>query len=246
VIDHWWQTESGWPMLANLTGVELLPVKPGSAGVPVPGYDIRCLREDGTEAEHNESGMIAIRLPLPPGNLLTLWNNPKRFMDAYFARFKGYFNSGDAGYIDEDGYVFITGRIDDIINVAGHRLSTGEMEEVVARHPAVAECAVFGVSDELKGEIPICVVVLKAHVEIATETLQAEIVQSVRKTIGPVASLKKVFVVKRLPKTRSGKILRKTMRKIADGKEYRVPSTIDDPAILEEITEALFETEATL
>ena len=239
VIDHWWQTESGWPMLANLAGVELLPVKPGSAGVPVPGYDIRCLREDGTEANTGESGLIAIKLPLPPGNLLTLWNNPQRFMDAYFKRFPGYYNSGDAGYIDEDGYVFITGRIDDIINVAGHRLSTGEMEEVVARHPAVAECAVFGVADELKGEVPICVAVLKSNSDITQEVLQAEVVRSVRHTIGPVASLKKVFIVKRLPKTRSGKILRKTMRKIADGQPYRVPSTIDDPVILDEIAEVL-------
>ena len=239
VIDHWWQTESGWPMLANMTGVELLPVKAGSAGVPVPGYDIRCLRPDGTQAGPNESGLIAIKLPLPPGNLLTLWNNPKRFNDAYFTLFEGYYNSGDAGYIDEDGYVYITGRIDDIINVAGHRLSTGEMEEVVAKHPAVAECAVFGVADELKGEVPIAVVVLKAHAAIPFEDLQQEIVQSVRKTIGPVASLKKVFVVQRLPKTRSGKILRKTMRKIADGEPYRVPSTIDDPVILDEIREVI-------
>ncbi len=243
VIDHWWQTESGWPMLANLAGIELMPVKAGSAGVQVPGYDIRVLRADGTQANPNESGIVAVKLPLPPGNLLTLWNNPKRFHEAYFATFDGFYNSGDAGYIDEDGYVFITGRIDDIINVAGHRLSTGEMEEVVASHRSVAECAVFGVADELKGEIPLCLVVLKSDALIAEEVLQQEIIQSVRNTIGPVASLKKVLIVKRLPKTRSGKILRKTMRKIADGKPYRIPSTIDDPAVLDEIKEVLLVTE---
>lgn len=237
VIDHWWQTESGWPMLANMVGVELKEIKPGSAGLPVAGYDIQILNTNGEQCKINEEGYVAVKLPLPPGTLTNLWGNPDRFTDGYLKRFDGYYFSGDGGYVDSDGYVFITGRVDDIINVAGHRLSTAEMEEIVAFHPSVAECAVFGIHCELKGQKPLGLVVLKSEETISQEQLQTEVVKDVRKEIGPVASFKNVLIVNRLPKTRSGKILRKLLRNIADKKEYKIPSTIDDVTIISEIEE---------
>lgn len=237
VIDHWWQTESGWPMLANMVGVELKPVKPGSATLPVYGYDIRIVDHDGNEMPANKEGFVAIKLPLPPGNLMGLWGNLPRFVEGYLKRFEGFYFSGDGGYKDEDGYIFITGRVDDIINVAGHRLSTAEMEEVVASHPAVAECAVFGIKCEIKGQKPLGLVVLKSGVNIDSESLQKEIVADVRDIIGAVASFKQVMVVKRLPKTRSGKILRRLLRNLANKESYTIPSTIDDIAIIDEIKE---------
>jgi propionyl-CoA synthetase len=239
VIDHWWQTETGWPIAANCLGIEQLPVKPGSPTRAVPGYDVRVLGEDGKEVPDGEIGSIMIRLPLPPGTLPTLWGNDQRYIDSYLSAHPGWYLTGDAGYRDEDGYLWIMSRIDDIINTAGHRLSTGAMEEVLAAHQDVAEAAVIGAHDELKGELPIGLVVLKSGVNRPHEEIQAELVQMVRERIGPVASFKKVAIVDRLPKTRSGKVLRATMRKIADGQEYRVPPTIDDPAILDEVTEAL-------
>ncbi|MDY0781565.1 acetate--CoA ligase [Tenacibaculum sp. IB213877] len=235
VIDHWWQTESGWPMLANMVGVELQQVKPGSAGFPVCGYDIQILNEEREEVSAGVEGYVAVKLPLPPGTLRNLWGNPERFSAGYLTRFPGYYFSGDGGYKDEDGYVFITGRVDDIINVAGHRLSTAEMEEVVASHKSVAECAVFGVHCDLKGQKPLGLVVLKSGEEQEEVSIQQEIIQSVRKEIGAVASFKDVFVVNRLPKTRSGKILRKLLRNIADEAQYNIPSTIDDVQIIDEI-----------
>lgn len=237
VIDHWWQTESGWPMLANMAGVALAKVKPGSATFPVCGYDVQILTEAGVEAAPNEEGFVAVKLPLPPGTLTSIWGNPERFKAGYLDPFKGYYFSGDGGYKDDEGYVFITGRVDDVINVAGHRLSTAEMEEVVAAHTAVAECAVVGIHCDLKGQIPLAMIVTKSDNEIAESVIQDEIVKEVRATIGAVASLKQVLVVNRLPKTRSGKILRKLLRNIADENEYKVPSTIDDPAIISEIEE---------
>ena len=235
VIDHWWQTESGWPMLANMVGLELQKVKPGSATFPVCGYDIQVLDEEGNKQPPNTEGYVAVKLPIPPGTLSNLWQNTERFRAGYLEKFPGYYFSGDGGYVDEEGYVFITGRVDDIINVAGHRLSTAEMEEVVASHHAVAECAVFGVHCDLKGQKPLGLVVLKSGVAVETLQLQKEIIGDVRNAIGAVASFKDVHVVKRLPKTRSGKILRKLLRNIADGKEYKIPSTIDDVAIIKEI-----------
>lgn len=234
VIDHWWQTESGWPMLANMTGVELLPIKPGSATKPVCGYDIQVLAEDGSHCNPNEEGYVAVKLPLPPGCLPTLFNNNERFKVGYLNRFEGYYFTGDGGFYDEDGYFYITGRVDDVINVAGHRLSTAEMEEVVASHKEVVECAVIGVEDPLKGQIPLAIVVDKNGSSV-NEKLKTELIQLVRDEIGAVASLKKVVLAKRLPKTRSGKILRKTMRAIADEKPYNLPSTIDDPSVIDEI-----------
>ena len=235
VIDHWWQTESGWPMLSNMVGVELQPIKPGSASFPVCGYDIQILNEAGEEVEAGIEGYVAVKLPLPPGTLTSLWGNPARFKSGYLDRFPGYYFSGDGGYKDEDGYVFITGRVDDIINVAGHRLSTAEMEEIVASHHSVAECAVFGVHCDLKGQKPLGLIVLKSG-EVSKEgIIQNEIIQDVRKEIGAVASFRDVLIVKRLPKTRSGKILRKLLRNIADEKQFNIPSTIDDVAIIEEI-----------
>jgi propionyl-CoA synthetase len=239
VIDHWWQTETAWAIAANCWGIERLPVKPGSPTKAVPGYDVRILAEDGTEQKPGEIGSIVVRLPLPPGCLPTLWQNDRRYLDSYLSRFPGHYLTGDAGYRDEDGYLYVMGRIDDVINVAGHRLSTGAMEEVLAAHPDVAECAVFGVADELKGEVPLGLVVLKAGVERAEEEVRAELIRQVRAEIGPVAAFKLVTVVQRLPKTRSGKILRGTMKAIADGSDYTVPATIDDPAILDEIEAAL-------
>jgi len=235
VIDHWWQTESGWPMLANMVGIELNEVKAGSATFPVSGYDIQILNEEGEQVQSSVEGYVAVKLPLPPGTLTNLWGNPERFKAGYLDKFPGYYFSGDGGYQDEDGYVFITGRVDDVINVAGHRLSTAEMEEIVASHPAVAECAVFGIHCELKGQKPLGLVVLKAGENANNATLQKEIIQAVRNEIGAVASFRDVLVVERLPKTRSGKILRKLLRNIADDKEFNIPSTIDDVAIIEEI-----------
>jgi propionyl-CoA synthetase len=239
VIDHWWQTESGWPMACNPMGIEPLPVKPGSPCVAVPGYDIRALDDEGGAVATSRIGAIVVKLPLPPGTLPTLWHADERFRESYLSRYPGYYLTADAGFIDEDGYISIMSRIDDIINVAGHRLSTGAMEEVLAEHPAVAECAVIGVGDDLKGQVPVGFVVLKAGVDRSGAEIEQELVGLVRERIGPVAAFKQALVVDRLPKTRSGKILRGTMRQIADGETWRVPATIDDPAILDEIGEAL-------
>jgi propionyl-CoA synthetase len=239
VIDHWWQTETAWPIAANCVGLGMLPVKPGSPTKPVPGYDVRVLGEDNQLLPAGQIGSIAIKLPLPPGCLPTLWENDAGYERSYLRQHPGHYLTGDAGYRDEDGYVYIMSRVDDIINVAGHRLSTGGMEEVLASHPDVAECAVVGVADELKGEIPMGFVVTKAGVERSEADIVKELVDLVRDRIGPVASFKVATVVARLPKTRSGKILRGTMKKIADGTEYSVPATIDDPAILGEIADSL-------
>jgi propionyl-CoA synthetase len=239
VIDHWWQTESGWPMATNPIGIEIFPIKPGSPTLPVPGYDIRVLRDSGEECDPDEIGAVVVRLPLPPGSLPTLWNADDRFIEAYMSRYPGFYLTADAGYKDDDGYVYIMSRIDDIINVAGHRLSTGAMEEVLAEHPDVAECAVIGVADQLKGQLPVGFVVLQAGADRVPAEVESELVAMVRERIGPVASFKKASVVPRLPKTRSGKILRGTMRKIADGEEWTMPATIDDPEILDEIGVAL-------
>jgi propionyl-CoA synthetase len=239
VIDHWWQTESGWPMICNPLGIEPLPIKPGSPAVPVPGYDVQVLDEAGESCAPDEIGAIVVKLPLPPGALPTLWNADDRYREAYLERYPGYYLSGDAGFVDGDGYISIMSRIDDIINVAGHRLSTGAMEEVIADHADVAECAVIGVADELKGQLPVGFVVLKSGAEREPEQVVKELVAMVRDRIGPVAAFKQAAVVDRLPKTRSGKILRGTMRKIADGQEWTTPATIDDPAILDEIEDAL-------
>jgi propionyl-CoA synthetase len=239
VIDHWWQTETGWPIAANCAGLGMLPVKPGSPTKAVPGYDVRVLDEEGREQPAGTIGSIVLRLPLPPGCLPTLWQNDAGYEKSYLSRYRGHYLTGDAGYRDEDGYLYIMSRVDDIINVAGHRLSTGAMEEVLAGHPDVAECAVVGVADEIKGEIPFGFVVTKAGVERGEAEIVRELVERVRESIGPVAAFKMATVVKRLPKTRSGKILRGTMKRIADGQEYTVPATIDDSAVLHEIAEAL-------
>jgi propionyl-CoA synthetase len=239
VIDHYWQTETGWPVVANCIGLERLPVVPGSPTKPVPGWDLRVVDEDGNERPPGEIGPLVVKLPLPPGSSPTLWNADDRFRETYLSRFPGYYQTADAGYVDENGYVFVMARTDDIINVAGHRLSTGAIEEVLAAHPDVAECAVIGVADALKGQLPIGLLVLKAGVDRPHDEIGDEAVQLVRERIGPVAAFKKAVVVERLPKTRSGKILRGTMRRIADGEEYTTPATIDDPAILDEITAAL-------
>jgi propionyl-CoA synthetase len=239
VVDHWWQTETGWAIAANCLGIEQLPIKAGSPTKPVPGYDVQVLDDEGQPVAAGDIGRIMIKLPMPPGCLPTLWQNDDRFVQSYLATQPGYYLSGDAGYIDEDGYVFVMSRIDDIINVAGHRLSTGGMEAVLAGHPDVAECAVIGVADKLKGELPLGLVVLKAGVKHGIAEIGPELVKLVREQIGPVAAFKTVLVVDRLPKTRSGKILRGTMKSIADGKEYRMPATIDDPTILDEIEQAL-------
>ena len=239
VIDHWWQTETGWSIAANCLGIERLPVKHGSPTKPVPGWQLAVLDESGQPAPAGEIGNLCGKLPLPPGTFPTLWNDDARFVENYLARFPGYYQTADAGMIDEDGYVHVMARTDDIINVAGHRLSTGGMEEVLASHPDVAECAVIGVHDALKGQVPLGFLVLKAGVERPMEKIVGEVVQLVRERIGPVAAFKTATVVKRLPKTRSGKILRGTMQKIADGQDYPMPATIDDPAILGEIDDAL-------
>jgi propionyl-CoA synthetase len=239
VIDHWWQTETGWAIAANCLGIERLPVVPGSPTRAVPGWDLRVLDNDGAELPPGETGALAVRLPMPPGASPTLWNADERYRETYLDPFPGHYLTADAGYVDEDGYVFVMARTDDIINVAGHRLSTGAIEEVLAAHADVAECAVIGVDDDLKGQLPLGLVVLKAGVERAHDDISREAVQLIRDRIGPVASFKTCVVVERLPKTRSGKILRGTMRRIADHREYTVPATIDDPAILDEITIAL-------
>ncbi len=239
VIDHWWQTELGWPAIANCAGIEALPVKPGSATVPVPGFDLQVLDEQGEAMSAGQIGNLVIKLPLPPGCLSTLWQNDAGYQEHYLDRYPGYYLTGDAGMIDADGYVWIMSRIDDIINVAGHRLSTGGMEEVLSAHPAVAECAVIGVADSLKGQVPVGLVVLKAGVTQDDASVVRELVAQVRTEIGAVACFRQATVVTRLPKTRSGKVLRKTMRQIADGQNVAVPATIDDPAILDEISAAL-------
>ena len=234
-IDHWWQTESGWPMICNMMGVEFLPIKPGSAGKAVTGYHIQIFNENGEELGPNEEGYVVIKLPLPPGTMLDLWKDNERFKSGYLNKFPGYYFSGDGGFKDDDDYIFITGRVDDVINVAGHRLSTAEMEEIVSSHHSVAECAVIGINDELKGQIPLALVVTKSGEKMEHFQLQHEVVQLVREQIGAVASLRDVIIVQRLPKTRSGKILRKLMRSIVDGENFQVPSTIDDEAIIDEL-----------
>jgi propionyl-CoA synthetase len=239
VVDHWWQTETGWPIAANLRGLEPMPTKPGSPSVPVPGYDVRIAGPDGADVPAGETGEIVIRLPLPPGCLPTLWQDDQRFKDSYLSRFGDAYVTGDGGYRDTDGYLYVMGRTDDVINVAGHRLSTGEMEEILASHPAVAECAVIGVHDALKGQVPRGFVVLKAGVTTDPDTIAAELVQLVRDQIGAVAALRRVDVVAALPKTRSGKILRRTMRGIADGNAEPPPSTIEDPAVLDALRPVL-------
>ena len=239
VVDHWWQTETGWAIVANCRGLEAMPIKPGSATVPAPGYDVQVLDETGVQAARGTVGNIVIKLPMPPGTLPTLWQNDAGYIDTYLSRYPGYYLTGDAGYIDEDGYVWVMSRVDDIINVAGHRLSTGAIEEVLSSHADVAECAVIGVADQLKGQLPVGLVVLKAGVQRAHAQIVAELVQRVRDQIGAVAAFKQACVVARLPKTRSGKVLRATMRAIADGRSYNAPATIDDPAILPEIARAL-------
>jgi len=239
VIDHWWQTETAWAIAANCVGLGMLPVKPGSPTKAVPGYDVHVLSEDNQEMAPGQIGSIAIKLPMPPACLPTLWNNDDGFEKSYLAKHPGCYLTGDAGYRDEDGYLYIMSRVDDIINVAGHRLSTGAMEEVLSAHPDIAECAVVGVADEIKGEVPVGFVVTKAGVARADGEIVRELVDKIRQQIGPVASFKTALVVKRLPKTRSGKILRGTMKRIAESQAYTAPATIDDPAILDEITDAL-------
>ena len=239
VIDHWWQTETGWPITANCMGIEEFIVKPGSSTKPVPGFNVQILDNQAGVLGPDKEGLLVVKLPLPPGTLPTLWNADTRFFESYLKVFPGYYFTSDGGYVDDDGYVYIMGRVDDVINVAGHRLSTGEMEEVVATHKDVAECAVIGVHDNLKGQIPLGLVVLKSGADRDPGEIRKELSQMIRNTIGPIACYRESCVVKRLPKTRSGKILRATMRKIADGDPYTAPSTIDDPAILGEIEQAL-------
>ncbi|MDD2317987.1 MAG: AMP-binding protein, partial [Desulfobacterales bacterium] len=239
VIDHWWQTETGWAICANCMGLHPFPVKTGSPTKPAPGWDVRVVDADCNPVETGQTGALVVRLPLPPGTLPSLWNNDERYVSSYLSEFPGYYKTADAGYVDQDGYVYVMSRTDDIINVAGHRLSTGAMEEVLADHPDVAECAVLGVEDILKGQEPIGFLVLKAGVNRDPEEIVREVIQMVRDRIGPVAAFKTATVVQRLPKTRSGKILRGTIQKIADNKEYKIPATIDDPAALEEIEKAL-------
>ena len=242
VIDHWWQTETGWSICANMMGVAdapTLPTRAGSPSFPVPGYDLRIFDDDGNELGPDAEGNVVIKGPLPPGNLPTIWGDHSRFVDAYWSRYPGFYLTGDGGYRDADGYVYIMGRVDDVMNVAGHRLSTGELEEVVAAHPAVAECAVVGIADEDKGQVPLGLVLLKDGVNAEPSALEAELIEMVRRRVGAFANFKRALVVPRLPKTRSGKILRQIIRKIADGEAYEPPSTIDDPAILDEIETAL-------
>lgn len=239
VVDHWWQTETGWPIAANCLGIEPKPVKPGSPTQPVPGYQVAIVDGNGSPVAAGVEGEIVIRQPLPPGTLTTLYKADKRFVDVYFSRHPGSYLTGDGGHFDADGYLWVMGRVDDVINVAGHRLSTGAIEEVLARHPAIAECAVIGVKDQIKGQVPLGLVVLKAGVEVDPEGLRSELILAVRESIGAVASFRNVEIVPRLPKTRSGKILRSTMRAIADGREYSVPSTIEDPMALDAITRVI-------
>jgi propionyl-CoA synthetase len=239
VIDHWWQTETGWPICSNCLGIELLPVVPGSPARAVPGYDVQVLDEAGEPVGPGDMGALVVKNPLPPGTFTTLWNAEEHFVQSYFSKFPGYYETGDAGYIDENGYVFVMARTDDVINVAGHRLSTGAMEEVLSDHNDVAECAVIGVTDQMKGQIPLGLLVLNAGVTRDPGEIVTEVIQLMRDRIGPVAAFKLCAVVDRLPKTRSGKILRGTMRSIADGQSWKMPATIDDPVILDEITAAL-------
>ncbi|MDX6327192.1 MAG: propionyl-CoA synthetase, partial [Nocardioidaceae bacterium] len=239
VVDNWWQTETGWPIASNLRGLDPMPIKPGSPSVPVPGYDVRVLGPDGTELGPDEEGAICLRLPMPPGTLPTLWGDDERYVTSYLSTYDGYYVSGDGGFRDADGYLFVMGRTDDVINVAGHRLSTGAMEAVIAGHPAVAECAVIGVADPLRGQVPRGLVVLKAGVTEDADEIARQLVAKVRDEVGPVAAFREVAVVGGLPKTRSGKILRKTMREIADGKDAAPPSTIEDVAVLDRLRDTL-------
>ncbi len=239
VLDHWWQTETGWAIACNPIGIESLPTKAGSATVPTPGFDVQILDVHGEQCEANEQGAVVIKLPLPPGCLPTVWQNDTRFKAGYLNQYPGYYLTGDGGYLDEDGYLFIMGRTDDVINVAGHRLSTGEMEEIVAGHPAVAECAVFAIHDALKGQVPMAMVVLKDDYQGECATVEQELKATVRGKIGAIACLKDIVCVPRLPKTRSGKILRKNLRQLIDGEELQIPSTIDDASIFDEISECL-------
>ena len=239
VIDHWWQTETGWTIAGNPMGLGLLPVKYGSPAVPMPGYDVQVLDDAGHPVPAGTLGNIVVKLPLPPGCLPTLWNAEERFRDAYLTEFPGFYKTADAGFIDDDGYLFIMARTDDIINVAGHRLSTGGMEEAVSGHPDVVECAVIGIADNMKGQIPAGFIVINNTHGRSDEDVEKEVVKLVRDKIGPVAAFKTVMVVKRLPKTRSGKILRATMQKIADGEAWKMPATIDDPGVLDEIADVL-------
>jgi propionyl-CoA synthetase len=239
VIDHWWQTETGWPICSNCLGPEMLPIVPGSPAKPVAGYDVSVLDEQGCAVPNGEIGALVIKCPLPPGTFITLWGADERFVDSYFSRYPGFYETGDAGYIDENGYVFVMARTDDVINVAGHRLSTGAIEEVLASHPDVAECAVIGVADKLKGQLPLGLLVLNDGAGKPNEEIIAEAIQKVRNDIGPVAAFRFCTVLQRLPKTRSGKILRGTMRKMADGEPWTLPATIDDPVILDEVAVAL-------
>ena len=239
VVDHWWQTETGWPIAGNPLGIERLPVKPGSTSIPMPGWDVRCLDAEHNEVPCGETGDIVLKLPMAPGALLTLWNADERFVNSYMVQHPGYYHTGDAGYLDEDGYIFILNRTDDVINVAGHRLSTGAMEEVLSSHADVAECCVIGAADQLKGQVPLGFLVLKSGVTRRPEEIASDTVAMMRDTIGPVAFFKQVLVVDRLPKTRSGKILRGTIQKIADSSEWKMPATIEDPEVLSEIASAL-------
>jgi len=239
VVDHWWQTETGWPISGNPLGIQELPIKPGSTAVALPGWDVRCVDDGNHEVERGVQGNIVIKRPMAPGALLTLWNADQRFVTSYMVAHPGYYSTGDAGFIDEDGYIYIMSRTDDVINVAGHRLSTGAMEEVLASHPDVAECAVIGPADDLKGQVPVGFIVLKSGVDRDPEVVKAEVVKLVRDRIGPVAFFKQVTIVDRLPKTRSGKILRGTMQKIADSADWKMPATIDEPGVLDEIADAL-------
>lgn len=239
LIDHWWQTETGWPIVGNPKGLDLLPAKAGSAGVPIPGYQIKILDEDSSEVATGEQAYIAIKRPLPPGCLMTIWQSPEQFKEGYLNQFPGFYVSGDGGYKDEDGYIFIMGRTDDVINVAGHRLSSGRMEEVIAEHAAIAECAVIGVNDDLKGQVPLAFVILKDGVSINEADINVEIKQMIRNEVGAISSMKHIYIVDKLPKTRSGKILRKTIRQIANGESYTMPSTIEDEGSLALIEQAV-------
>ena len=245
VIDHWWQTETGWAIAGIPIGIEGLATKAGAAGVPTPGYQVEILDNKGGKLESNEEGIIAIKLPLPPGCLQTIWQNPGRFRDGYLATYPGYYLTGDGGFVDDDGYLYIMGRTDDIINVAGHRLSTGEMEEVLSSHTDIAECAVIGINCDLKGQVPLGLVVVKNGLSTPIDQLKTELFGDIRDNIGAIASLKNILVVERLPKTRSGKILRKVMRQMFDGEDYQVPSTIDDIAIIDELNDVFSKQAAT-
>ncbi|MBY0419640.1 MAG: AMP-binding protein, partial [Pararheinheimera sp.] len=239
VIDHWWQTETGWPISANPAGLELMSAKAGSSTLAVPGFNVEVLDESGLQVAANQQGYIALKLPLPPGCLSSIWGNDQRFVDGYLSTFPGYYTSGDGGYLDDDGYLFVMGRTDDVINVAGHRLSTGEMEQIVASHPAVAECCVISIYEAIKGQQPLAMVLVKNGVDISESQLEAELIAMVRLEIGALACFKKAIIVKRLPKTRSGKILRKLLRQIATGSDYNIPSTIDDTACLPELADLM-------